>query len=64
MLAFELKPNGRFFIGDNVCVQLVSVNGNRVRVAVQAPRHLEIMREELLDVEDAAARLQAAKGGK
>ena len=64
MLAFELKPDGRFFIGKDICVQLVSVNGNRVRVGVQAPRDLQIMREELLTPADAAARLQAAKGGK
>jgi carbon storage regulator len=47
MLVFSRKPGEQFLIGDNVVVAITAVTGNRVTVAVQAPRDVLVLRSEL-----------------
>ncbi|MEA5143028.1 MAG: carbon storage regulator [Oscillibacter sp.] len=48
MLILQRKPGESLLIGDNVEVTVVSVEpGGRVRLAIQAPRELAILRSEL-----------------
>ena len=64
MLVITRRSDEQFFIGGNVVIKIVSIDGGRVRLAVTAPPNLKVFREELLSVQDAAAIVHAAKGGR
>jgi len=38
-------------IGDDIVVTIVAVNGNQVRVGIEAPQEVTVLREELLERE-------------
>ena len=48
MLSLSRRPGESVFIGDDVSVSVHSVKGNRVRLAIDAPRDVSIRRSELL----------------
>ncbi len=48
MLVLSRKPGERILIGDNVTVTIVRIGPNNVRLGIDAPRELNIVREELL----------------
>ena len=47
MLVLSRKPGERILIGDNVTVTIVRIGPNNVRLGFEAPRELNIVREEL-----------------
>jgi carbon storage regulator len=47
MLILTRKPNERIVIGDNVYVHILSVNGNQIRIGIDAPKEITIHREEI-----------------
>jgi carbon storage regulator len=47
MLVLSRKPGERILIGDNVTVTIVRIGPNNVRLGIEAPRQLNIVREEL-----------------
>ena len=47
MLVLSRKPGERILIGDNVAVTIVRIGPNTVRLGIDAPRDLNIVREEL-----------------
>jgi carbon storage regulator CsrA len=47
MLVLSRKQNEEIIIGDNVCVKVVGVFGNKVRLGISAPTHVAIRRGEL-----------------
>jgi carbon storage regulator len=54
MLVLSRKLGERIIIGENVTVTIVRIGPNNVRVGIEAPRNLNIVREELC-VESSAA---------
>lgn len=52
MLVLSRKMNERILIGDSIRVTVVSVRGNVVRIGIEAPPDVSILREELLDREE------------
>lgn len=48
MLILSRKKGERLIIGDNIVVTVADVRGDKVRIAIQAPRDVAIVREELL----------------
>ncbi len=36
-------------VADNTCITVTQINGNEVRFGIDAPREVQILREELLD---------------
>jgi carbon storage regulator len=48
MLVLSRKPGERVLIGENVSVTIVRIGPNSVRLGIDAPRELNIVREELL----------------
>ncbi|MEM7454830.1 MAG: carbon storage regulator [Planctomycetota bacterium] len=59
MLVLTRKQNQEIVIGDNIKVTVLKVKGNTVRLGIDAPRHVRVVRGELPPVEpeagDAAA---------
>ncbi len=47
MLVLSRKPGERILIGENVTVTIVRIGPNNVRLGIEAPRELNIVREEL-----------------
>lgn len=52
MLILTRYPRETIMIGEEVKVTVIAVRGNRVRFAIEAPRNVAILREELLVEED------------
>lgn len=53
MLVLSRKPGERILIGDDVVITVVRIGPNNVRVGIEAPREMSIVREELC-IRDAA----------
>jgi carbon storage regulator len=47
MLVLSRKPGQKIHIGDNITVTIVEIQGNRVRLALEAPNDVRILRAEL-----------------
>lgn len=47
MLVLSRKPGERILIGDEVTVTIVRIGPNTVRLGIDAPRSMNIVREEL-----------------
>ncbi|MGB7347700.1 MAG: carbon storage regulator [Pirellulaceae bacterium] len=54
MLVLTRKLNEEILIGDNVKVTLIRVRGNTVRIGIEAPKEVRIVRGELEPLEEAA----------
>ena len=49
MLILTRKLGERINIGDDIIVTLVEIKGAQVKLGIEAPRHIEIYREELFE---------------
>jgi carbon storage regulator len=47
MLVLSRKQNEEILIGDNVCIKVVGIFGNKVRLGISAPTQVAIRRAEL-----------------
>jgi carbon storage regulator len=47
MLVLSRKPGEKILIGDQVTVTIVRIGPNTVRLGIDAPRDMNIVREEL-----------------
>ncbi|MHC4880140.1 MAG: carbon storage regulator [Planctomycetota bacterium] len=50
MLVLCRKPTQQIHIGDNVLVSILGIRGNTVRIGIEAPAHIGILRSELQNV--------------
>jgi carbon storage regulator len=49
MLVLTRKLMEKLYIGDNVCVTVVRLEGGQVRLGIDAPREVSVVRAELID---------------
>jgi len=47
MLVLTRKLNERIVIGDNVRITVVGIRGNHIRIGIEAPPEVTILRDEL-----------------
>jgi len=47
MLVLSRKVGERILIGDQVSITVVRITGNAVRIGIEAPSNMTVMREEL-----------------
>jgi carbon storage regulator len=50
MLVLSRKQNERIRVGDSVVVTVVRVSGDKVRIGIEAPPHVRVLRDELEQV--------------
>ena len=55
MLILSRRPGESLIIGDNVTINVLGIQGNQVRLGIEAPREVTVHREEIY------ARIQAEK---
>src|SRR5215472_616671 len=48
MLVLTRKLMEKLFIGDDICVTVVRLEGGQVRLGIDAPRHVSVVRAELV----------------
>ena len=51
MLILKRKKNESILIGDDIRITVLECSSGEVRLAINAPRHLPILREELSEME-------------
>jgi len=49
MLVLSRKLNETIVIGDNIRVTLLGIDGDKIKLGVDAPRDVKVFREELLE---------------
>ncbi len=47
MLVLTRRPHQQIMIGDDIVVNVVEVNGENVRIAIEAPKDVKIFRGEI-----------------
>jgi carbon storage regulator len=48
MLVLSRKLNETIIIGSNIRIKVVGISGGQVRIGIEAPDEIKVMREELL----------------
>ena len=48
MLVLTRKAGERILIDNNIVIEVLEIQGNRIRLGIQAPSGVSILREELL----------------
>ncbi|MCE2805073.1 MAG: carbon storage regulator [Gemmataceae bacterium] len=48
MLVLSRKVGEKILVGNNIVLTVVEVNGNRVRLGIEAPRDMAVVRGELV----------------
>jgi carbon storage regulator len=61
MLVLTRKIMERLFIGDDICVTIVRLEGGQVRLGIDAPREVKVVRAELVP-DRTLPRLRADQG--
>ncbi|MGV3136470.1 carbon storage regulator CsrA [Brevibacillus agri] len=49
MLVLARKKNESIMIGDSIEIKVISVDGDQVRIGIDAPRHMDVYRKEIYD---------------
>ena len=60
MLALGRHVGQALLIGQDVRITVISVSGKQVRLAIEAPAEVPILREELVRTDDAVAQFSNA----
>jgi carbon storage regulator len=55
MLVLTRKLMEKLFIGDDICVTVVRLEGGQVRLGIEAPREVSVVRAELVPERSGAA---------
>ena len=61
MLVLSRKPGEKLIIADEITVSVLSVQGNRVRLGINAPGCYRVLRAELTNWNDSHAEIPAEK---
>jgi carbon storage regulator len=48
VLVLTRRPNQSIMIGDDIVVTVLEVKGDQIRLGIDAPRHVQVFREEVL----------------
>ena len=47
MLVLTRRPNESFYVGDNVNITVLEVKGSQVKIGIEAPREIQIVRDDV-----------------
>lgn len=49
MLVLTRRLNETFYIGDDIVITVVDIRGDKVRIGIEAPPEVKILRSELIE---------------
>lgn len=49
MLVITRKANELIRIGEHIQIKVISISGNRVKLGIQAPPHVSVVRDEIAE---------------
>jgi carbon storage regulator len=52
MLVLSRKQNQQIFVGQSIVVTVVRISGDKVRIGIEAPEEMKVLRGELEPEED------------
>ncbi|MFM8328460.1 MAG: carbon storage regulator [Pirellulaceae bacterium] len=53
MLVLARRENERIVVGDEIVITVVRLANDKVRIGIEAPDHIKVLRSELMDREEA-----------
>lgn len=59
MLILTRKRDERILIGDDIDICVVAIEGDRVRIGIEAPREINVVRKEIVDGDPCGPRCQS-----
>ena len=59
-MVLSRKPGETIIVGDDIVITVVSINGNRIKLGIEAPSEVPIKRRELLFESHGARRKEPA----
>lgn len=59
MLILTRKPGQGFLVGDDIMITITELQGDKVRIGIDAPKHIKVLRSELSETME--QNLQAAE---
>lgn len=63
MLVLTRKKGEKISIGQDISVKVVAISGSKVRIGIEAPAHVRVLREELeLDLDPACLAVTTSEG--
>ena len=62
MLVLTRKLMEKIYIGDDVCVTVVRIEGGQVRLGIEAPREVAVVRAELISGDESEERPEPYRG--
>jgi len=60
MLVLSRKASQSFVLGDTIEITVIEISGDRVKIAIDAPKDVQILRKELIEVKQ--TNLESAAG--
>jgi carbon storage regulator len=63
MLVLTRKENESILIGENIRITVTSIRGHHVRIGIEAPSFIPVVREELIEFAGAAQEAGAEEFG-
>jgi len=60
MLVLARRRNEGIVIGEGITITVVEIRGNQVRLGIEAPKQVRILREELTEAEAQTVRVNVA----
>jgi carbon storage regulator len=63
VLVLSRKPEQSLHLGDNITVTVLAIDGDRVKLGIQAPRSVSVLRHEVFSQIQQANVAAAAMGG-
>lgn len=62
MLVLSRKQEQTLLVGSDITITVLSIEGDRVKLGINAPRHVSVLREEIFSQIQAANAASASSG--